>query len=453
MSARQRFGRTTTGRSMGLAIALAVLVAWAPFRALAAVEVQRVVSPGGIEAWLVEDRSNPIIAMRFAFRGGAALDPQGKAGLANMVSGLLDEGAGDLDSQAFQEQLETLSVQLSFDAGRDSFGGRLKTITGNLDTATDLLRLAVTRPRFDSEPVERIRSQIAAGLRRDAERPGAIASREFFAALFPDHPYALPVRGTLDSVAAIDAEDLRRFVSQRLTRDGLLIGVVGDISAENLAPLLDTIFGDLPQSGADGHVDDLMSETNGTTRVVELSVPQSAVIFGQRGIARDHPDYYAATVMNHILGGGSFTSRLYQEVREKRGLVYSVYSSLVPLDHGPLIIGRAGTANARVAETLDVVRGEWQRLAENGVTAEELEASKQFLTGSFPLRFTSSDRIANVLVAMQLYDLGIDYLDRRNALIEAVTLADVNRVAASLLDPESLTVMVVGQPEGLGPTN
>jgi len=417
-----------------------------------AVEVQRVRSPGGIEAWLVEDHSNPILSVSLAFRGGAALDPQGKEGLATTVAALIDEGAGDLDSQAFQGRLEDLSISLHFSAGMDSFTGELRSLTENRDTAFDLLRLALTEPRFDDEPVERIRGQMLAGLARQAEDPDTIAGRVLNKLLYPQHPYGRPSGGTLESVATLQVDDLRHFVADRFGRDTLVIGVVGDISPAELAPLLDRTFQALPAQAAAFNVPRVDPNASGDLVVVEKDVPQSVVVFGQNGIAREDPDYYTAYTVNYILGGGGFASRLYEEVREKRGLAYSVYSYLFPLDRSAMVIGGVGTQNSRVAESLDLIRQEWRRIADDGPTEDELRDAKTYLTGSFPLRFSSSGRIAGMLVGMQVENLGIDYLDRRNSFIEAVTVEDARRVAARLYDESALTVVVVGRPDGVTPT-
>ena len=414
-----------------------------------AIEVERVLTPGGLEAWLVRDHTNPIIAARVSWRGGGGLDPAGKEGLARMVSATLDEGAAELDSQAFQRRLEDLAVTLRFDAGHDSFSGRLKTLTGNVDAAFELMGLAVTAARFDAEPVERIRGQIVAGLKRDSEDPDFIAQRTLSQTLFPDHPYGRPTRGTEESIAALGADDLKDFTARRLARDNMVIGVVGDIEPEVLAGLLDATFGGLPARARPWTLPEVEPAATGKITVVRKLVPQSVIVFAQGGLKRDHPDYYTAVVMNYVLGGGAFGSRLHQEVREKRGLAYSVYSALYPYDHSAMIWGAAGTANARVGETVQVVREEWRRMAVEGVGETELADAKTYLTGSFPLRFSSSERIASILVAMQLDFLGIDYLDRRNGLIEAVTRDGVNRVARQLLDADKLTMVVVGQPEGL----
>jgi zinc protease len=417
-------------------------------RSEAASRVERVTSPGGIEAYLLSEPSIPFLSLSMHFKGGAALDPEGKEGLAYMISGLLDEGAGELDSQVFRTELEDLAVRLSFDVGRDEFTGQLKTLTENRQRAFELLRLALAEPRFDAEPVERIRNQIQASLRQRSEDPDYLASTAWFEAAFPDHPYGRPVRGTSETVAQITVGDLRGFVGRRLARDNLVIGVAGDVTAEELKPLLDLAFGDLPAHSAPVHIADVAPD-GGQTVIVRRAIPQSRVSFGETGIERDDPDFYAAYVANHILGGGGFTSRLTDEVREKRGLAYSVYSYLYPAEHAAIWLGGLGTTNAAVGEALRLVRQEVGKMARGEVDEATLKDAKTYLTGSFPLRLTSNDAIAGMLVSMQVNDLGIDYLDKRNGYIEAVTLEDLRRVAARLYDPERLLVVVVGDPQGL----
>ncbi len=414
-----------------------------------AVEIERVRSSGGIEAWLVQDQTIPMISVSFAFAGSAALDPKGKEGLADMVSSLLDEGAGDLDSKAFQQALEDISVSLSFDAGRERFRGSLKTLSRNRDDAFRLLRLALTAARFDAEPVERIRGQLIASLMSQQENPRRIAGRTWYRTVFPSHPYGNPVAGTTDSVSAITRADLAAFVAKRFGRDNMVIGVVGDISASELARRLDEVFGGLRARTAPARVAAVRPAGAGKVVIVRKPIPQSIVVFGQRGIKRDDKDYYAAYVMNYILGGGGFSSRLTEEIREKRGLAYSVYSYLNPLDHTGLIMGGLGTRNDRVATSIDIVRAEWKRIAAHGVSEDELKAAKTYLNGSFPLRLDSSRRIAGLLVAIQVNKLGIDYLGRRPRLINAVTKDDIRRVAKRLLRSDELTVVVVGDPKGL----
>ncbi|RED48525.1 M16 family metallopeptidase [Aestuariispira insulae] len=413
-------------------------------------EIEEVVSPSGIRAWLVRDKSLPITAMQFQFRdAGAISDPDGLEGLADMASSLIDEGAGSLDSRAFQGRLNDLSITLRFSAGREGFGGTFYSLNRYRGEAVEMLRLALNEPRFDAEPVERIRSQIITGLRAEAQNPRTIAGRRLMQDLFPDHRYSRPVGGTEQSISTIRTEDLSGFVSKELTRDRLTVGVVGDITADELSDLLETAFGGLPERGPVPEVQDVTPHSAGGLDVIEMDVPQSAIVFMQPGLKRDDPDFYSATVLNHILGGGSFSSRLTDEIRENRGLAYSVYSYLYPMDRAGLWGGAAATQNSRVSETIEILRHEWRRIAEKGVTEQELRDAITYLTGAYPLRFTSSLRVAGILVGVQREGLGMDYIARRNDLIHAVTLENVNRLAARILDPEQLAIVVVGKPKGL----
>lgn len=444
---RSRFYRRCQVFVFGLLVAL--MAAAAPAKA---VRVQKVVSPGGVEAWFVRDTTVPLVAIEFIFRGGGALDPNDKAGRANLVSSLLDEGAGDLDSQAFQARLQNLSIRLGFSAGYDSFSGSLRTLNRNRAEAARLLQLALTRPRFDAEPVERMRSEVLAEMKRRAGRPGVVVRRTWRRVVFAGHPYGRPIRGTQKTLAAITVSDLRQFMRTRITKDRLIVGVSGDITVKELGTLLDKAFGGLPAKAEGGSVAAAKPGGQGQTYVVETPVPQSVALFGLPGIGRKDPDYYAAYVMNHIIGGGTFSSRLYEEIREKRGLAYSVYSYLDTRPGGPLWVGSVATANSGMAQSIALVREQVKRMRSEGVSETELENAKLYINGSFPLRFTSSDRIASILVAMQYENLGIDYLERRPKMINAVTRQDIARVAKRILDPTKLTVVVVGKPNGIHPT-
>jgi zinc protease len=436
-------------RLLGLAptLALAALIALGPSPAHAT-KIQRVVSPGGIEAWLVQDKTVPLVAIDFAFRGGANQDPADKAGVANLVAALLDEGAGELDSKAFHERLAEHAIQLGFNTGRDNFRGWVRTLSEHRQQAVGLLRLALTAPRFDADAVERSRSQVVSRLNRESTSPNDIAGKRWWSTAFPDHPYGRPVSGTLDSVPRIAADDLKGYVQRLFARDNLKVAVVGDIDAASVGALLDEVFGALPAKADLAPVATARPEGLGRRIVVELDVPQAVVTFGGPGIARKDPDFIAAYIVNHILGGGSFSSRLYSEVREKRGLAYSVYSSLVWLDHAAMFMGGTGTRAERAGETIKLIEEEIKRLVETGPTEDELARAKSYLKGSYPLGFDTSSKIAGQLVQIQLDDLGIDYPERRNSLIEATTIEDVRRVAKRLLD-SGLLVTIVGRPQGV----
>ncbi|WP_436642865.1 M16 family metallopeptidase [Microbaculum sp. FT89] len=433
-----------------LAVATVATVAGtAAVRPASAIEIDKVVSPGGIEAWLVSESAVPLVSVQFAFDGGAAQDPPDRPGVANLVSVLLDEGAGDIDSAAFQEKLESLAIEMSFDAGRDTFYGAMQTLTENLDEASNLLRLAITEPRFDADAIERMRVQTESGLRRELTDPNAVAGRLWSDTVFGSHPYGRPVKGTLETVAAITVDDLRAYHERIFARDTLKIAVVGDITAERLGPLLDEIFGGLPQTADLAPVAEAKLPDGGMRKVVEMEIPQTVIQFGRPGLKRDDPDFVPAYVVNHILGGGAFSSRLYQEVREKRGLSYSVYSFLYPLDRAGLIAGGAATRNDRAAESLAIIDEEIKRMADEGPTAEELDKAKRYLKGSYPLRFDTSTKIARQLVEIQRDKLGIDYINERNDLIDAVTIEDARRVAQRLYGDGSLYVTMVGRPDGI----
>lgn len=440
--------RSLGGRRFALA-AIAALASAPDISQASGMNIKRVISPGGIEAWLVESHANPLIAMRFAFRGGASQDPAERQGVAYFVSGMMDEGAGPLDSIAFQERLQTLAMRLDFDASRDVMLGNVQMLTANKDQSFDLLRLALNETRFDADALERVRAQIIAGLKFDENDPESVASHAWDRAAFADHPYGWPIKGTKESIAKITAADLRDYASKVFARDKLVITVVGDIDEKALGLALDQIFGGLPQRSRLTPVADATPPLGPKHEVIEMDVPQSVVQFGHRAISRKDPDFMAAYVLNYIIGGGGFSSRLMEEVREKRGLAYSVHSNLFPFQHGAVFIGNVATKNEAVGQSMRVIGAELKRLSEQGPTAEELAGAKSYLTGAYALRFESSASIANQLLWLQIEDLGIDYVNRRNALIEAVTLDDVKRVAKRLIEADRLITTIVGKPVDL----
>lgn len=416
--------------------------------ASAEIDIQEIETPGGISAWLVQEPTIPFVALEIVFRGGTSSDPADRGGAVNLMTALLEEGAGDLDARAFAAARDDLAASFRFNASDDSVSVSARFLSDTRDAAVDLLRAALAEPRFDTDAVERVRAQVLSGLRSDAEDPNAIAGRAFAAAVYGDHPYARPGSGTLDSVAALTRDDLVAAHRGALARDRVHVAAAGDISATDLAALIDRVLGDLPATGA-ALPGPAQVSFDGATTVIDFPTPQSVISFGQPGIGRHDPDFFAAYVLNQILGGGGFGSRLTEEVRVKRGLTYGIYSYLSTKDGADLYAGRASTANARAAETVEVVRAEWARMAAEGPTEAEVEAAKTYLIGEYPLRFDSNAAIARIMVGMQLDGLTPDYITTRNDQVAAVTVDDVRRVAAALLDPDALTFFVVGQPVGL----
>ncbi|MBB5752115.1 M16 family metallopeptidase [Prosthecomicrobium pneumaticum] len=425
-------------------LAVAAAAGFALFACAAqATTVERVVSPKGIEAWLVEEQAVPLVAMNFAFRGGAAQDPPEKPGVANLLSGMLDEGAGDLPSEAFQARLDDLSVELSFSAGREAFFGTLRTLVETRDEAFSLLKRAITVPRFDDEPLARMKDAVTTGIRAASTDPDSLASQALAAAMFPGHPYGRPIEGTERTVAAITRDDLELFRRAAFARSNLRIVVVGAIDAKTLGPLLDATFGDLPENPFLRPVPDVKPADAGLVEVA-FSTPQAVIRFAGNGLERHDPDFMPAFVANHILGGAGFSSRLYAEVREKRGLAYSVGTGLATFDHAAAFFGGTATRADRGDEALTLIETEIRRLASEGPTEAELDQAKHYLIGSFALRFDTSSRIASQLLAFSLDGLGIDYVEHRNDLVAAVTIEDVRRAARRVFEAGPAVVVRVG---------
>ncbi|NGQ89529.1 insulinase family protein [Rhodobacter sp. HX-7-19] len=420
--------------------------------ARAAVDIQTVTSPGGITAWLVQEENIPFTAIEIRFRGGSSLDPVGKEGAVNLMTALIEEGAGDLDAQGFARARDDLAASFRFSSDIDTVAISAQFLTENRDQAIDLLHLALTEPRFDPDAVERVRGQVLAGLRSDEKDPASIANRLFRQQAFPGHPYAHDGSGTLETVPALTVEDLRAAHAASIARDRLFVAASGDISAQDLGLLLDRLFADLPATGAalPGRVEPAL--TGGIT-VQEFPGPQSLLLFGHSGIKRDDPDFFAATILNEVLGGGRFSARLMTEIREKRGLTYGIGTSLMGYDNAEVVVGQTRVANASTAEAVDLIRKEWARIETEGITEAELQATKTYLTGAYPLRFDGNGPLATIMVNMQLIGLPPDYPKTRNDKVNAVTIEDVRRVAARLYHADDLRFIIVGQPEGVASTN
>lgn len=428
--------------------ALFALGLLAALPARAEVDIQEITTPGGITAWLVEEHSNPFVALELRFRGGTSLDSPETLGAMSLMTHTLEEGAGEMDANEFATRSEELAASFSYNVYDDVLTVSAKFLTENRDEAIEHLRESLVNPRFDQDALDRVRGQMLSIIQSDAKDPRTQASRALDKLVFGDHPYSRNGDGTLETVAALDRDDVLAAHQAGIARDRLYVSAVGDITADELSALLDRLLGDLPETGAalPGK-----AELNlpGGTHVTPFATPQSVAVFAQPGIDRDHEDFFAAFILNHVLGGGGFESRLMTEVREKRGLTYGVYSYLANKDNADLWAGSVASANDRVAEAIEVIRAQWDEVRRNGITAEELEDAKTYLTGAYPLRFDGNGPIANIAVGMQMDDLPIDYIATRNDKVMAVTLEDVNRVAREYLDPDALSFVVVGQPEGL----
>jgi len=425
-----------------LVLALLTTLSWPAY----AMKIQTIKSPGGIEAWLVEEHAVPMMAMRFAFEGGSSQDPVGKEGLANFLTAMLDEGAGDMTSRAFQEGMEDISMRMSYEEAKDAFYGNFETLTANRAEAVKLLKLALNKPRFDKDAVERIRQQLLAGLVYAARDPNKVAQEKWYATAFKGHPYARPANGTEETVGKITAADLEGYRKRNFAKDTLKVVAVGDIDPKQLGKLLDDVFGDLPEKADLTPVAKTNPVLGGRQEVIEMNVPQSVAVFGLGAMPRKDPDFIPAFVLNQILGGGGFASKLMEEVREKRGLAYSVYTYVYPYQHTSIFSGGVATRNEMMGKSLDVIRGELQKMADKGPSQADLDNAKDYLIGSYPLRFDTNAKIASQLLGLRMDGFGPEYVDNRNAMMAAVTLDDEKRVAKRLLDTKDLIVTIVGKP-------
>lgn len=411
------------------------------------VNIQELKTNNGIDFWFVEDRSVPIISMSFTFLGGSFFDDETKIGTANLLAALLDEGTGDLNGKEFQEKMNSLGMKLNFSSSKDKFSGFFQTISENKEESFNMLKSALLEPTLDDESIEKIKNQISSGLKIDQSNVQTISSRNFYSEFFKGHKFSHDKKGTIDSINNIKKTDLRLYLRNNIAASNLIIGVSGDISKENLVNLIDKTFGKLPVlEEKNFNIPEKKSFPNGI-KIIKKDTPQSAVTFGHKGISRDNKDFFAARIANYVLGGGGFQSKLYKKIRSEKGLVYSVYSYLSQFENNPFVIGGFQTKNDSVFLTIELIKKEWQNLKNNGISEKELKDAKSYFKGSFSRNFTSTSSIASLLNTLQYYELGIDYVKKREKIIEDVSLKDVNRVCLELFDKDELYFSVVGAPK------
>ncbi len=404
---------------------------------------------GHAKALVIEDAALPMVTLQLSFVGAGSLsDGKDKAGLAAMAAELLTEGAGEYNARRFHEALEEKAISLSASAGQDVLRITLKTLTENLDTALELLTLAVTKPRFDAEALERVREQQLSVLRQSQQNPAWYAYRQWQEAAYPNHPYGQPAEGTEDSIATVKREDFIRWHQQNLAQNRLQVAVVGNITTDTVQAKLKPLIDNLPEfAGAQTPETEALWPKDSLLKLHEMEVPQTVVFFGSPALPRQHPDFYAAYLVNHILGGGSLVSRLSHALREEKGYTYSVSTSIAPALLSSIIMGSFATRNAEVQPAIDTLQQSLQKLLQQGITQKELDNAKQFLMGSFPLELDSQSARAGYLSSMLLYGLGADYLEQRNAYFKRVTLKDVNRVAKDLLSQPPIITLAGNPPQ------
>lgn len=412
-----------------------------------AVEVQEIVGPkSGVKAWLVEDHTLPIVALRLSFLGGSEQDPIDKQGLATLTMEALTQGAGPYDAKTFQQKLADRSISLWFGAGRDSLDGGLKCLSDDKDEAFALLRLALQKPRFASADIERLKGQQLSGIQRQFSDPGWQARYALLSRIFAGHPYSQRSLGTLETVAGLTRDDSRLFAGGHLARNNVTVAAAGAITPKELSTALDKIFLDLPAEARLTVIEDVPEVADTSAILVRREGPQAEILFSLPGPKRDDPLYHATQIANYILGGGGFASRLMQELRDKKGLSYGISTSVSPSQHAGMIVGRAAVDNSKFGESMDIIRETLRHFYQKGPTKAEIGSAKDYLTGAMPLSLTSTDKIAGLLIHMQRERLGIDYLDRYGKLIRSVDEKDLSLVIERFFNPDRMTLVVVGAP-------
>lgn len=411
--------------------------------------LQTLTTPEGHTVWLVESHSIPMISVDVAFRAGSAFEPVAQEGLANYMAALLTEGAGHYNDKEFAEEVDRIGAQISADAGTLNVSVYMNTLAQNKEEAFKLFGLAITEPRFNKGPAKRIQEAMLADLQRELEDPNTQASNMFDAALFGDHPYGRKENGTEDSVKQLTFSAAEDYHAAQFTKANMTISVVGDITANELMPLIDKALRKLPAGTQRNAVTKKPAPITAQTVSKQMNVPQASVIMGHLGITRNDPDYFAAQLVNHVLGG-SMDSRLFQEVRKKRGLAYYASSGFAVLPQQGYFLVKTGTKNEDTQESIRIIKAELAKIAKGTITQEEYDDAMAYLVGSFPLRLDSNRKILSYLTTMQMEDLGTDYMATWVDTMKQVTLEDANAAAKRLIHPDNLITVIVGDSAALG---
>ncbi|MBF0470931.1 MAG: insulinase family protein [Gammaproteobacteria bacterium] len=416
---------------------------------MAAPQIEQWQSEGGAAIYFVAAPELPMVDIEISFAAGSGYDGD-LPGLANFTASMVEEGAGTLDADAIAEGFDRLGAGFSASADRDRISLSLRTLTQPqlLQQALQLYRLLLTEPTFPASAVERVREQILVSLTAAEQSPASIASRRFYAALYADHPYAHPVSGDKKRVAAITAKEMQQFYQRYFVQKNATVAVVGALSRSEVEEIVRELLSPLPPGEAASPLPEVIAPEQGARIEIAYPSSQTHILWGQPGYRRGDPDKFALYVGNHILGGSGLTSRISEEVREKRGLSYSAYSYFVPYRQpGPFTLGLQ-TKNAQREEALSVLQQTLTRFIEKGPEEKELVAAKRNITGSFPLNIDSNSDLLAYLSVIGFYQLPLDYLDTFPQRVEAVTVEDIRRVFRKRIDPRKMVTVLVGAGSG-----
>lgn len=445
------FQISTIGRVAGIPIIFLFFLLFTCIAQAGIRKPERFVTDNGITVLLLERRALPFITVHATVRAGSVFEPEELAGLANITADLLTEGTTRRTATEISEEIDFVGGSLSSSGGIDYSSASVKILSRDREKGFELLADILINPSFPPEEIERMRSQIKAGIISKEDEPSTVAAEKFNELLFGGHPYSRPAEGTLESVERIKRDEIVSFHRAFYRPNNTIMAVVGDIDKKELKRLLGKHFGEWKKGEIEPpDYEKAKPLKKRIVKVIDKGITQANIQLGHLGIKRENPDFYAAYVMNYILGGGGFVSRLMTEIRDNRGLVYSVYSYFNPLkDPGSFKVG-IQTKNETAREAIQEAINQIRKIAEKGVTEKELRDAKDYLVGSFPLKFTTNKKIASYLTYMEIYNLGPDYLDRFPVIIENLTVDDINRAARRYLDPESYLLVIVGDKEKMG---
>ena len=418
--------------------------------ALAAPEIQRFDTRNDVRVLFIQTDALPIVDIEVVFDAGSVRDtmqPFNQPGLALMTNALLTSGAGKLDADAIAETIDDLGARLGASANRDSASISLRSLNQRktLNQAVDLLTIIITQPRFKETDFQREKNRLLVSLQAKQQRPGTLASDLFYQTLYADHPYGTLPEGNTESITAIQQTDLKKFYDQYYVAANAMIAIVGDISPRNARQLANTIAAKLPAGTAAAAIPEVEALDDSIQEQIVTETNQTHIRLGQTGIQRGADDYFNLYVGNHILGGGGFSARLMQEIRENRGLSYGVSSYFIPLRQpGPFLMAMS-TRSDQAQQAIDILRAELARFVEQGPTAEELADAKANLTGGFPLRIDSNSELIGYLGMIGFYGLPLDYLETFTQKLDAITVESIQAAFRRQMNPDKLLQVTVGQ--------
>ncbi len=411
----------------------------------------RVVTPNGMTLLVVAQHSLPIVSVEVLVQSGSLYDPAGKPGLSNLTAGLLDEGTAGRSALEITDALAAVGARLSVRASYDYVTAGLRVLKKDVETGFDLLSDILVHPVFDSSEFKRVRTIILGEIQAEKDQPHAIARQAFRKITFGSHPYYHPVKGFEESLPEIKQADLVSFHRKHYRPNNAIISIVGDVTLQEAEVLVQKYFGKWKKGTLDPpKIEPAHALRSKKVRKIEKDLSQATVILGHVGIKRTNPDYYAVRVMNYILGGGGFSSRMMREIRDNQGLVYSIYSSFSGnQDPGPFSV-TFQTENGNARKAIEGILLEINRIREEDVSKEELSEAKAYLVGSFPLRMDTTRKVASLLPQIEFHNLGLHYLKEYAELINRVTVNDVRRVAKKYLHPDHYALVLVGRQKEIG---